>query len=210
MILLVPLCFLQSTDPSLFTSPWPFPVLTFLRAHSPSLESQQYQLHQQYFLSFHCSTAWLNSALCFVSKRHQRLNGTRYGVGLPRAQTPDLPPNTCVFLSKLLITSVKWGWYNNAWQGYVMKFQWDCTLRLALRVHAQSYPTLKTQWTVACKSPLSMKFSRQEDWSGLPHPPLGDLPYPGIEPTSPVSAALQEDDRWAMGEAQICSSIVIK
>ena len=45
-------------------------------------------------------------------------------------------------------------------------------------------------WTVACQVPLSMGFSRQEYWSGLPFPSLGDLPNPGIEPWSP---ALQAD-----------------
>ena len=33
-----------------------------------------------------------------------------------------------------------------------------------------------TLWTVACQAPLSMGFSRQEYWSGLPFPPLGDVP----------------------------------
>ena len=37
------------------------------------------------------------------------------------------------------------------------------------------------------QSPLSMGFSRKEYWSGLPFPPPGDLPDPGIEPTSPAS-----------------------
>ena len=41
-----------------------------------------------------------------------------------------------------------------------------------------------TQWTIACQAPLSMRFSRQEYWSGLPHPPPGDLPDPEIEPAS--------------------------
>ena len=50
-----------------------------------------------------------------------------------------------------------------------------------------------TLWTVACQAPLSMRFSRQEYWSGLPCPPLGDLPDPGIEPMSPMSPALQAD-----------------
>ena len=50
-----------------------------------------------------------------------------------------------------------------------------------------------TPYTVACKSPLSMGFSRQEYWSGLPFPPPGDLPTPGIKSTSPVSPALQVD-----------------
>ena len=48
-------------------------------------------------------------------------------------------------------------------------------------------------WTVAYEAPLSMGFSRQESWSGLPFPPPGDLPNPGIEPLSPVSPALQAD-----------------
>ena len=45
-------------------------------------------------------------------------------------------------------------------------------------------------WTVAHQGPLSMEFSRQEYWSGLPFPSPGDLPDPGIEPRSP---ALQVD-----------------
>ena len=47
-----------------------------------------------------------------------------------------------------------------------------------------------TPWTVARQDPLSMVFSRQEYWSGLPFPSPGDLPNPGIEPGSP---ALQAD-----------------
>ena len=43
---------------------------------------------------------------------------------------------------------------------------------------------------IACQAPLSMEFSRQEYWSGLPFPPPGDLTDPGIEPRSP---ALQSD-----------------
>ena len=45
-------------------------------------------------------------------------------------------------------------------------------------------------WTVACQAPLSMEFSRQEQWSGLPFPPPGDLPDPGIEPEFPAAPAL--------------------
>ena len=41
--------------------------------------------------------------------------------------------------------------------------------------------------------PLSMELFRQEYWSGLPFPPPGDLPDPGIKPASPVSPALQAD-----------------
>ena len=46
----------------------------------------------------------------------------------------------------------------------------------------------ETPWTASHQAPLSMEFSRQEYWSGLLFPPLGDLPGPGIESASPVSA----------------------
>ena len=48
-----------------------------------------------------------------------------------------------------------------------------------------------TPLIVAHHAPLSMELSRQEYWRGLPFPSSGDLPNPGIEPTSPVSPALQ-------------------
>ena len=54
----------------------------------------------------------------------------------------------------------------------------------------KSCPTLATPWTVACQVPLSMGFSRQEYWSGLPFSSPGDLLDPEIEPGSP---ALQAD-----------------
>ena len=47
-----------------------------------------------------------------------------------------------------------------------------------------------TPMDVAHKAPLSMGFSRQEYWSGLPFSSLGDLPNPGIESTSPALAGL--------------------
>ena len=47
-----------------------------------------------------------------------------------------------------------------------------------------------TPWTAARQAPPSMGFSRQEYWSGLPFPPPGDLPNPGIEPESPAFPAL--------------------
>ena len=50
-----------------------------------------------------------------------------------------------------------------------------------------------TPWTVAHQPPLSMGFSRQEYWSGLPCCPPGDLPDSGIKPVSPASPALQAD-----------------
>ena len=50
---------------------------------------------------------------------------------------------------------------------------------------AQLCLTLCDPWTVAYQAPLSMGFSRQEYWSGLPFPSPGDLPDPGIKPGSP-------------------------
>ena len=48
-----------------------------------------------------------------------------------------------------------------------------------------------TLWTVAHQAPLSIDFSRQEYWHGLPCPSPGYLPDPGIKPSSPMSPALQ-------------------
>ena len=45
----------------------------------------------------------------------------------------------------------------------------------------KSSPINATLWTVACQAPLSMGFPRQEYWSGLPFPSVGDLPDPGIK-----------------------------
>ena len=53
--------------------------------------------------------------------------------------------------------------------------------------HVQLFATL---WTVAHQDPLSMGFSRQEYWSGLPFPTPGNLSEPGFESMSPVSSAL--------------------
>ena len=53
---------------------------------------------------------------------------------------------------------------------------------------AKSCITLVTPWTVACQAPLSIRFSRQEYWSGLPFPSPEDLPDPGVESAYPALA----------------------
>ena len=53
--------------------------------------------------------------------------------------------------------------------------------------HVQLFATL---WTIASQAPLSMGFSRDEYWSGLPCPPPRDLPDPGTKPSSPTTPAL--------------------
>ena len=50
-----------------------------------------------------------------------------------------------------------------------------------------------TLWTVVHQNPLSVRFSRQEYWNGLPCPPSWDLPNPGIEPASLMSPALADE-----------------
>ena len=71
-----------------------------------------------------------------------------------------------------------------AGHSYLMALLSACTCVLS---HVQLFAT---PWTVAHQAPLSMGFSRQGYWSGLPFPSPGDLPNPGIEPGSP---ALQAD-----------------
>ena len=58
---------------------------------------------------------------------------------------------------------------------------------LCVLSHVQLFVTL---WNEALQAPLSMGCFRQEYWSGLPLPSPGDLPNPGIEPTSPALQAV--------------------
>ena len=79
-------------------------------------------------------------------------------------------------------------WYTAKWFNYTFIYVWMCACMLSHFSHIWLFVTL---WTVACLALLSMGPSRQEDWSGLPCSPPGDLPDPGIKPTSPVAPALQ-------------------
>ena len=54
-------------------------------------------------------------------------------------------------------------------------------------VHVQLLVTL---WIAAQQTPLSLRFSKQEYWNGLPFPPPGDRPHPGIKPVSLMSPSL--------------------
>ena len=74
---------------------------------------------------------------------------------------------------------------------YVILPMWSSNVLLP-KVKVKSLSRVRlfvTQWTIAYQVPLSVGFSRQEYWSGLPFPSPGDLPDPGIEPGSPVSRA---------------------
>ena len=88
-------------------------------------------------------------------------------------------------------------------QGYHLRAPADTTLgalnthELKLRKGPLSYvgacsvtqgdSVTATPWTVACQAPLFLGFPRQEYQSGLPFPPPGDLPDPGMKPSSPES-----------------------
>ena len=71
------------------------------------------------------------------------------------------------------------------WHWVFPTLMWVCMLS-----HFNRIQLFATLWTVALQAPLSMGLSRQEYWSGLLYPPPGDLPNPGIEPTSLMSLAL--------------------
>ena len=60
-------------------------------------------------------------------------------------------------------------------------------------------------WTVAHQAPLSMEPPRQEYWSGFPFPSLGDLPDPGIEPTSPAMAGEFFNKHHLISESYVIS-----
>ena len=71
-------------------------------------------------------------------------------------------------------------WYSHYGEPYKVKVKVESLSHVQLFV---------TAWTVAHQAPLSMGFSRQEYWSGLPSPSPGNLPDSGIEPRSPTLQA---------------------
>ena len=85
----------------------------------------------------------------------------------------------------------------------------DICLFLNACLHAQSPNRVwlsVTLWTVARQVPLSMGFSRQEYWSGLPFPSPGDLPDPGVEHW-PSALAARFFTIWAIREALLTAEV---
>ena len=78
-------------------------------------------------------------------------------------------------------------WYKAAW---VMRWFFSNRQHLKWFFGPLHVRLFVTPWAVARQAPLSVGISRQEHWSGLPCPPPGDLPGPGIEPGSPAAPAL--------------------
>ena len=115
---------------------------------------------------------------------------TLWKLGFWSLQTRTLSPNACVNQGLLIhIPSAVLGPLVNKRRKSLKPV---ASIEMKVKVLAtQSYPTLfMTLWTIALQAPLSLEFSRQEYWRGLPCSSPGDLPNPGIEPGSP---ALQAD-----------------
>ena len=91
------------------------------------------------------------------------------------------PPSSLFYLSMIQCTSPDFLQYWNSVT--IVHYVKGC-------VCAQSCRLFVAPWTVAHQASLSMRFSRQEYWSGLPFSSPGDLPNPGIEPVSLASPAL--------------------
>ena len=85
--------------------------------------------------------------------------------------------------------SLKWVFCRSVgvWEGCAVLSRFSC-VQLFVIAWTIAVQLFVIAWTIALQAPLSMGFPRQEYWRGLPFPPPGDLPSPGIEPRSPVLA----------------------
>ena len=97
-----------------------------------------------------------------------------------------------------LFRKITWGHIKGTTEIHQIAWEQINVKQAALCVCGVAYPLscvwlFATPWTVAHQAPLSMEFPRQEYWSGLPFPSLGDLPDPGIEPMSLSLLHWQED-----------------
>ena len=106
-----------------------------------------------------------------------------------------LKTSTQTNTSKLILTAVlftiakRWKWLKMSTKRWMDKLRYTHTMEYYIAISglvSKSCLTLATPWAVACQAPLSMGFSRQEYWSGLPFPSPRDLLNPGIKSRSPV------------------------
>ena len=102
-----------------------------------------------------------------------------------------------VKISTIILTWTSWNFESfSIANHYSCRYHRVCELRCSVVSDSFAAPS-----TVACQAPLSMGFSRQEYWSGLPFPSPGGLPNPGIQPGSPALAG-RLFTTSATGEAQ--------
>ena len=163
----------------------------------PDLSFTTFSLHHSLYWSFCCS---MYSPSIFL------LQDICNGWSLPRKFFPSI---LVAHFFSFFMSLLKWHVVNNAFSDHSMRWQF---LALAIHVHLacmcvkslQSFQLFTTLCTMDGQAPLSMGFSRQEYWSGLPCPSPGDLPNPGIEPTSP---ALQVDSLFQISSFQFSHSV---
>ena len=123
-------------------------------------------------------------------------------------------PAGCATLSPLLRQEDSWQQHHV--EIFYVRLLGSCTkIHMEGRVcplsHFSRVRLFATLWTVAPQAPLSMGFTRQEHWSGLPCPPPGDLPSPGIESMSPrLLHCRQILYCWAIREVRMERQLCLK
>ena len=100
---------------------------------------------------------------------------------------PSEPPR---ILHYIIIICLHWLRLYNIYMYVWILYIYIYIIFMCIFSHFSCVRLFATLWTVICQAPLSMRFSRQEYWSGLPCPSPGDLPDPEIEPASLMSPAL--------------------
>ena len=94
----------------------------------------------------------------------------------------------------MLLLATWMGVFMAQWSNFQTTWRWKraITVKDYMLNHFSHVQVFVTPWTLAGPAPLSVGFSRQEHWSGLPFPPPRDLPNPGIELPSLMSPALSD------------------
>ena len=126
-----------------------------------------------------------------------------HGLCLPSSEVELLFNHTSIFPIWLSAVEFRYGilghrvrhdWATNTGKKILVEWipmqDYGVIMRMCVLSHFSHVRLFMTLWTIARQAPLSMGFSRQEYWSGLPCPPPGDLPDPGIEPISLISPVL--------------------
>ena len=133
-------------------------------------------------------TEWAESRVdttcCKMQKRaipQQRIIAFKLSI-VPKMRSPAL----CIKIERVDWFPCSW-WFPNIIIEIIIPLLLPLTCTLSRFSQGQLF---ETAWSTACQPPLSMGFSRQESWSGLPCLPPGDLPNPGIKPGS---STLQAD-----------------
>ena len=120
-------------------------------------------------------------------------NGFNVYISVFWAATPPAVSSLCMYNSSLIVFNLQESSINLSWLCLLFSPTVGFYFRACMLSHFNYVWLFATRWTVAHQAPLSMGFSSQEYWSGLPCPPPKDLPDPGIKPECPVAPTLQLD-----------------